>query len=124
MVNWTGKVQRCWTDDAGGPRLYCTGCTNSVGVRSRSEPPLYAQLSLSCLLDGPVDDPHLLLGQGPLHVAVSDSVAVADLLRPAWPGGGGIGGGDSQESPAEYSGIRQGAQRNPEIAVNIPHSCC
>lgn len=47
-----------------------------------SESPLYTQLSLSCLLDGLVNQPHFFLAQSSLHVTVHDAVTMAHLLRP------------------------------------------
>lgn len=48
----------------------------------RSEPALHAQQLHGGLLHSLVDVPDLALGQGPLHVAVGDAVAVAGPVCP------------------------------------------
>lgn len=56
------------------------GC--GLGDAVTSKPALHGQELHSSLLHSLVDVPHLLLAQGPLHVAVGDAVAVAGLVCP------------------------------------------
>lgn len=53
-----------------------------IQAEEGSESPLNTQLSLSCLFDGLVNQPHFFLAQSSLHVTVHDAVTVAHLLSP------------------------------------------